>query len=100
MRPWPKTERAKSRANRDPAWSRTSRWSASRRAWAVDWMHRDAGWVRIRVLLKQSVPKYAHPPDFQEGAVHNALQSADVRSGAWGASGLASKSCPGAPKGA
>jgi hypothetical protein len=89
MRPWPKTERAKSRANRGPALSRTRRWSASRRAWAVDSMHRDAGWARILVLLKQSVPKYAHPPDFQEGAVHKVLQSADVRSGTWGASGFA-----------
>ena len=49
----------------------------------VDWMHRDAAWARMWVLVKRILRKYGYPPDLQDAAVQTVLQQAEALSADW-----------------
>ena len=49
----------------------------------VDWMHRDAARVRMRVLVKRILRKYGYSPDLQDAAVQTVLQQAEALSSEW-----------------
>lgn len=49
----------------------------------VDWMHREAARVRMRVLVKKVLRKYGYPPDLPDAAVQVVLQQAEALSAEW-----------------
>lgn len=49
----------------------------------IDWILREGGPARIRVLVKRILNKYGYPPDLQDAAVKWVLTQAELRCVDW-----------------